>query len=120
MENNKLNGFNNGRDTTDGVGGKPLIIYENPTDIGGDTYIIGIDKPDISISEAIKVLQKHLREDKSEGSYYHSWMCSLKFSSYDAVKNCTVNDYETGTDEKELLQACENAAINFLELLIKE
>jgi hypothetical protein len=44
LENKKLNGFNNGRDTLDGVGGeKPFIVYEHPTNDLPETSVLGID-----------------------------------------------------------------------------
>lgn len=147
----KLNGFNNGRDASEGVGGKEspegaYIAGIDPYDTVGKFLImdesiinslkdgdkkkmyetanklglIAIHPPKLSLKEAIEVLCNALREDKSEGSYYHSWMCNIKMSIFDNVKNCTVNDFETGTDEKELLGALEEGAKNFLDLLIKE
>lgn len=181
----KLNGFNNGRDTTDGVGGgesleenmkwcaenmevktKPWEFYnltevqyndivapykeiafqmakeatgkfllmdvnllpDKGSDFDIDKFLelakeqkislVNTNPP--SIKEAIEVLCNALREDTTEGSYYYSWMCNIKMTMYDAVSNCTVNDFETGTDEKELLEACENGAKNFLNLLINK
>ena len=139
MENKKLNGFNNGRDTTNGVGGKEgyaishmaiedkegfLVIDVNSvseTTLNELTKAFtekkaSIIKSTVTLQEAIKVLQKHLREDKSEGSYYHSWMCNLKMIIFDTL---TANGVDILDIEKERLSISEEAAINFLELLIK-
>jgi len=74
---------------------------------------ISIVKSEPTLEEAIKVLQKHLREDKSEGSYYYSWMCNLKMSMFDAISN-------HGIDNKSLLEGCEKGANSFLELLVSQ
>ena len=158
----KLNGFNNGRDTTDGVGGRESLednmkwcaenmpleesktlknkVFEalgevsmcwsetpkgvfdsiNAERIGNEL----MDEIENDLPNAIKVLQKHLSEDKSEGSYYHSWMCNLKIAFFDTLKHDWDYEYQLGFDtytgDEELLVTAEKAAKNFLDLLIKE
>lgn len=70
-----------------------------------------------TLEEAIKVLQKHLREDKSEGSYYYSWMCNIEMCVYDAMKdNGNIKEF----NQDIILNMCKEGAKNFLDLLIKE
>lgn len=70
-----------------------------------------------TLEEAIKVLQKHFREDKSEGSYYHSWMCNIEMCVYDAMKdNGNIKEF----NQDIILNMCKEGAKNFLDLLIKE
>lgn len=66
------------------------------------------------LKETIKILQKHLSEDKSEGSYYHSWQANIAMVFYDEMDGY-------GLIETDLLRKVSNqAAKNFLDLLIKQ
>ena len=69
------------------------------------------------LSNAIEVLCNALREDKSEGSYYHSWMRSIKMAMYDAMRdNGNIKDF----NKEIILNMCEDGAKNFLNLLISK
>lgn len=74
-----------------------------------------------TLEEAIKVLQKHLREDKSEGSYYGSWKDNIAMAFYDQV-NSLYTDEENSVlfSKKQILNNANLAAKNFLDSLIKE
>lgn len=80
------------------------------TKIGND--IVG--KIENDLPNAIKVLQKHLKGDKSEGSYYHSWVCNIAMAfkdEYDRTPDVFKSDIHTIANE---------AAKNFLNLLISK
>ena len=68
-----------------------------------------------TLKEAIKVLQKHLREDKSEGSYYSK----LEKQLGEAFYNFGLDFVDMETPIENYLY-CSNAAKNFLDNLIKE
>lgn len=69
------------------------------------------------LKKAIEVLCNALREDTSEGSYYHSWMCSIKMTMYDAMRNNgNIKDF----NQEIILNMCEDGAKNFLNLLISK
>ena len=74
------------------------------------------------LEEAIKVLQKHLSEDKSEGSYYHSWVCNIAMAFKDVanpkIEDAHISEYEI--TKEDIHEIANQAAINFLDLLIKE
>lgn len=76
------------------------------------------------IPNAIKALTKALAEDTSEGSYYYTWQANIAMSFYDAVKNHlditpTGNLFDDSFGDGALHQVSNNAAKNFLNLLIK-
>ena len=75
-----------------------------------------IDTREPTLQEAIKVLQKHLREDKSEGSYYHSWQANIAMAFQDEV---CINPAHFA-DEYDFKEISNKAAKNFLNNLIKE
>ena len=152
----KLNGFNNGRDTTDGVGGGESMFDDMmaqgsniPNKVeylqshGWQSYKhhdnwVRKDLKDFEkdlcnfdlnsayeealreaneLPNAIKVLQKHLSEDKSEGSYYYSWQANIAMAFKDEMARYMPLDVK-GTEE--VHQIANRAAKNFLDLLIKE
>lgn len=69
----------------------------------------------IFFQNAIKRLQKELVKDKSEGSYYHSWQCSIAMAFKDSWSD--VSPFPLDVDIHEIAN---NAAIRFLDQLIKE
>lgn len=76
-----------------------------------------IVNPEPSLKESIKVLQKHLSEDKSEGSYYHAFQCNIAMAFKDEVARLHP---VTNKWNRELVHTIANqAAKNFLDLLIK-
>lgn len=75
----------------------------------------------MELQEAIKVLQKHLREDKSEGSYYYSWQANIAVCFQDEFwKSFAEQDEELFLKiESSLIHSISNqAAKNFLDNLI--
>ena len=171
----KLNGFNNSRDTTDGVGGgesleenmkwcaenmeikKEKTMFEEmeaqgsniPNKVeylqshGWQSYkhhdnwvrkdlkdwekdLCNFDlnsayeealREANELSNAIRVLCNALREDTTEGSYYYSWMCNIKMTMYDAMRdNGNIKDF----NQEIILNMCEDGAKNFLNLLVKQ
>lgn len=80
-----------------------------------DAYKFNKTKP--SLEEAMEVLCNALREDTTEGSLYHSWMCNIKMSMYDAMRdNGNIKDF----NQEIILNMCEEGAKNFLNLLIRQ
>lgn len=92
---------------------------DDKSDFVNNLGSVEIIRNNILLQKAVEVLCNTLREDKSEGSYYHSWVCNLKMVFYDQLRYDTVLDYETSTEE-EILKSCEEAAKNFLNLLINK
>lgn len=104
--NKKLNGFNNGRDTIDGVGGKEAVFkcfgckctpcctpevcekavlesIKNQLGLGKqlqrpETFTINTEKPSISVKEAIEILCNALREDRNQINAFQSTMRTTK------------------------------------------
>ena len=72
-------------------------------------------RPEPTLQEAIKVLQKHLREDKSEGSYYNKWQSKIAMNIYEIYAKSNIEN-KTPTFHN----ICLEVAKNFLDLLIKE
>lgn len=98
MENNKLNGFNNGIDTTDGVGGKePVTIYEHPINEKPDAYVVGIDPYDVP-----KTLQNKVFEALGEVSMCWSETPKGVFESSRAeeIGNRLMHDIENEVKDK--------------------
>ena len=108
MEDNKLNGFNNGRDTTDGVGGEEWSLNDKlKWEKENSPYVY---KP--SVKEAVEVLCNALREDKEPGSYYDSWKANLACAIMDEYNEATYNDL--------MPNMANRAAERFLNLLINK
>jgi hypothetical protein len=82
-----------------------------------DVYPI---QPDITLQEAIKVLQKHLSEDKSEGSYYHSWVANIGMAFYDEMERVRLDVDNTEDNKYDIHKISNQAAKNFLDLLISQ
>lgn len=74
-----------------------------------------------TLKEAINVLQKHLKEDKSEGSYYHSWVCNIAMAFKDEYSRQTkdLGVVEIGYAQ-DIHKIANQAAKDFLDILIKE
>lgn len=109
MENNKL------KEAME----EKVKIYEAPEFLAdSNTYYKGIDKP--SLEEAIEVLCNALREDTSEGSYYYSWQANIAMAFYDAVQEDLVDGEEGSINDKKLVEYSNEAAKNFLNLLISK
>jgi hypothetical protein len=72
-----------------------------------------INKSEPTLEEAIKVLQKHLREDKA---FYSKWKEKIGDSFWDIV----IMEPAHFADEYNFKEISENAAKNFLDNLIKE
>lgn len=71
------------------------------------------------LSYAIKVLQKHLSEDKSEGSYYHTWQANIAMSIYDEYCEQAKGREYIDLGKLDIHEICNTGAKNFLDLLIK-
>lgn len=81
MINHKLNGFNNGRDTTEGIGGNPgpFILYKNKQDSKVEGYWYSKREPQypmpisnvLSIAESSQICELIWRKEKlaKEGGY---------------------------------------------------
>lgn len=77
-----------------------------------------IVNPEPTLKESIEVLQKHLSEDKSEGSYYHAWQCNIAMAFKDEVNRLHP---VTNRWNRDLVHEIANqAAKNFLDILIKQ
>lgn len=74
-----------------------------------------------NVKNAIEVLTKALRADKSEGSYYYSWQANIAMAFQDAygwvMKGSLSLIPPTAQDLHEISN---KAAKNFLDLLIAE
>ena len=64
------------------------------------------------VPNAINVLQKELAKDKSEGSYYFAWLSNIAMSFVDA--------FEADLVDADIYKIANNAAKNFLDLLISQ
>ena len=73
------------------------------------------------LPNAIKVLQKHLSEDKSEGSYYHAFQCNIAMAFKDEHSRQTdgLGSEEIGY-KQDIHEIADQAAKNFLDLFIKQ
>ena len=71
------------------------------------------------LKEAIEVLIDALKEDKSEGSYYYSWQANIAMSFVDEF-NRNPGEYTSNVEYPLLLEIANQAAKNFLDLLIKK
>lgn len=80
----------------------------------------------MELQEAIKVLQQELSKDKSEGSYYYTWQANIAVAFQDAVRRQTdpkskgYNLYDDTFGDDALHEASNDAAKNFLDLLISQ
>lgn len=68
------------------------------------------------LPNAIKVLQKYLSEDKSEGSYYYVWQCNIAMAFKDEFSRKIGGGLDLDNNVHEIAN---QAAKNFLDLLIK-
>lgn len=75
-----------------------------------------IVNPEPSLKESIKVLQKHLSEDKSEGSYYHAWQCNITMAFKEEFSRKVGKGLDLDSNVHEIAN---QAAKNFLDILIK-
>lgn len=79
-----------------------------------------------TLQGAISKLQSELNVDKSEGSYYYSWQANIAMAFYDEVRRQTspkgkvYNMYDETFGDGALHEAANNAAKNFLDLLIAQ
>ena len=71
----------------------------------------------MKLKKAIKVLTEELAKDKSEGSYYYSWQSNIAMAFYDEMKK---REREDDTTYEFILNVANQAAKNFLDLLIKK
>ena len=80
-----------------------------------------IVNPEPTLKESIEVLQKHLSEDKSEGSYYHAWQCNITMAFKDEHSRQTdgLGSEEIGY-KQDIHEIADQAAKNFLDLFIKQ
>jgi len=79
---------------------------------------------EIELKQAMRVLQKHLREDKSEGSYYYSWQANIAMAFVDNYRweenKSDYGDIMREVPYEVIHKVANEAAKNFLNLLIKE
>jgi len=68
-----------------------------------------------SVSHAISVLSKALKED----SYFIGWQSNIAMALYDELTQDHVLCCDRGSHRDKILQHCNQAAKNFLNLLIK-
>lgn len=87
-------------------------------------------KTNEELKNAIEVLQKHLSEDKSEGSYYHSWQANIAVAFQDEWNRSKFGQWmefnrpqwikDLTPEGSSFIHTISNqAAKNFLDLLIK-
>ena len=84
-----------------------------------DAYLSCLEEVN-ELPNAIKVLQKHLRKDKSEGSYYYSWQANIAMAFYDEMSRYYPKQNADYILSNELHEIANQAAKNFLDNLIKE
>lgn len=78
-----------------------------------------------STKVAMDYLKEALKADKTEGySYYYGWKSNIAMSFFDAVRNHADNAASASApyyeiSKNNLHSICNNAAINFLEILLK-
>lgn len=81
---------------------------------------------DKDLSKEIRTICEELNKDKSEGSYYYSWQANIAMAFYDEVRRQTspkgkvYNMYDDTFGDGALHEAANNAAKNFLDLLISQ
>lgn len=72
--------------------------------------------------QAMDILVKHLSEDKTEGSYYHSWQSNIAMAFVDAYNR--VEEFNSGPPgylvSSNLHSVANDAAKNFLDMLIQQ
>ena len=79
-----------------------------------------------AMNVVITRLVAELQKDKEPGSYYYVWQANIAMSFYDSVrqqldpKNKGGNLYDDSFGDGALHQAANNAAKNFLDLLISQ
>ena len=97
-----------------------LITQEEMDTVSGYRNI----RKEMQLKQAIEVLCNALREDTTEGSYYHSWVCNIAMAIKDEVSRNMKKKYESGKSpyfSRQDSHECANqGAKNFLDLLIKE
>ena len=75
------------------------------------------------ISEAIEVLQKELKKDQSEGSYYHSWKANIAMAFKDefdlSVYNIDSRVRGDIQEELDIHKIANDSADRFLQQLIQ-
>jgi len=71
---------------------------------------------EITTEEAIDKLRKDLSEDKSEGSYRHSWQSNIAMAFVDEARRSNI---KMKVSRKNLHTIADQAAKNFLDSLIK-
>lgn len=75
--------------------------------------------PKASVKQASKVLFSALAEDKSEGSLYHAYQCNIAMAFKDEFYR-DMGEIMDGRMQDRIHEIANNAAKNFLDLLIKE
>ena len=68
------------------------------------------------LGDAIEVLIKALKKDKSKGSYYYSWQSNIAMAMYDEI----VDNPAKYMDENNWDEICNAGAKRFLNLLLSE
>ncbi len=97
------------------------VIFEIVRQDAGKVLVETVEN--MKLGEAIKVLQKHLREDKSEGSYYYSWQANIAMAFKDECGRYYGEGCENDgkyLEVSDIHTIANQAAKNFLDLLIKE
>lgn len=76
------------------------------------------NKETVELKEAIETLCNALREDKSEGSYYHSWLCNISMTFKDELNRYYEEHGNMDMGRSRIHKVTNKAAENFLNLLI--
>lgn len=71
------------------------------------------------LKNAVEVICKALREDKSEGSYYYSWQANISMAFKDVCDRDGCID-KSNIPFSKIHEMANTAAKNFLDLLIKK
>jgi hypothetical protein len=71
----------------------------------------------VKLAKAVDTLRQHLAKDTTEGSYFHTWQSNIAMAFVDAYQwKKSKNNIVT---EKDIHSIANDAAVHFLNLLIK-
>lgn len=80
----------------------------------GDQLVKDINE---DLPNAITVLQNHLKEDKTGGSYYYAWQSNIAMAFKDEYYREALKEHTA--ENVDIHKVANEAAKNFLDLLIK-
>lgn len=96
-----------------GQGAKCITHEDVGNDYFTDDYVLWLEERIISDTNISKLVEA-LREDQSNGSYYHSWKSNIAM----AIKDTWDSEVTTGLRDSNIMSFCNSAAERFLKLLM--